>query len=460
MTNNTYTGHGPTNNKSNNKKLDATRINPIPPIIVGNTVNNTTNNSIQDMFNNSLNETSANNLQVARRVLNESNLDKVVREAKEYYEANGSSSTENLPSLDSSNLVDKSEDIISIFSIFSDIYNKLFKDDKSLDIKDLNVTSLTEEAIKHKDFSKMSEEMQTIITEAAAKTKSGLFEKIIAKPFGELGDMTINEIVNKAFHTDISTFMNNVELAVKPLKIVPALYVYGRLVHMYVTKLHPVTQVHAMPNPAERLQHTKIRHFHIGLFMGIIAPISTLLLLNLTGSSITDAISFKIGVASASEIEKMEIALLLLTSSLPPSNKIFNSNNKDKNLKNGNKKFKWLILVLIILVFIFVIFNYNLINVFNFLISTRFLLSISLISSFLGIIYNSSFLFFYNLFYNNKNIKIVDIKPKFLKTFLTGIKEVSLSNTFSYDYQNKLFKWHIKFYSISFVLLSLYLIIF
>lgn len=195
-------------------------------------------------------------------------------------------------------------------------------------------------------------------------------------------------------------------------------------------------------------------------FMGLIASMATVLLLNLTESSITDAISLKVGVASASEIEKMEIALLLLTSSLSPSNKIFNSNNKDKNLKNGKKNFKWLILVLIILVFIFVIFNYNLINVFNFLISTRFLLSISLVSSFLGIIYNSSFLFFYNLFYNNKNIKIGNIKPKFLKTFLTGIKVISLSNTFSYDYQNKLFKWHIKFYSISFVLLSLYLIIF
>ena len=203
-----------------------------------------------------------------KKLLEESNLDKAVKEIEKYKEMYGNDNGEE-------NNINDSE--YNVFDLIKKIYNDIIKGEN---IEKLDNNSVINTLSNY-------DEMEQVVNKVVNSDKvAGLIEKLKnnGKPLGELGDTTINDIITSAANFDFSFIINNSHLVVYPMKLIPAGFIYGGLIRYYIknSSIYKTSRFH-IKNENLRFSFQRYQYRQIRLFVTMIAPALTVALLQKSG---------------------------------------------------------------------------------------------------------------------------------------------------------------------------------
>ena len=139
----------------------------------------------------------------------------------------------------------------------------------------------------------MNEEIQSVLNNVVTNLNSSV-ETNRLRPLGDFGDVTLNDLVVNAQNWDYSFFINNHEIILYPLKLVPAGLVYGTLVRSFMKHCDDYHSIMKERDISHRLHLLRIRRVNIATTLGVIIPIATCLILKIGRLSILDGISISI----------------------------------------------------------------------------------------------------------------------------------------------------------------------
>jgi len=339
----------------------------------------------------------------------QSSLDKVVEEHIKYMEENGSSSiSESFPDLYPAS-IEEEVTVTSLFDIIKNIYNSILKSE--VDIDENNIETIT--TLIRNDPScyapgGLSEEIKEALNTVVSDLNNGINSNNL-KPLGQFGDITLNELILKGQNLDFSFLINNHEILVYPLKLLPAGLVYGTIVRLFMKHCDDYNSIIKERDLIFRTRLLRIRRINpLGATtLAITAPIATLLFLKLGTMSIFDGI--KIGaITPPSVTHQGNLVNEVLLNYIP----LFTIFAKHKQ-KKKNLFFKLFILTIFIILCVG-LYKYNIFTFINKDIIIYLIYYIWFLILIFTIVYNSIG-YFILLIKNEIDIDLNKIRIKFIR---------------------------------------------
>lgn len=255
------------------------------------------------------------------------------------------------------------------------------------------------------------------------------------KPLGRFGDYTINESIMYAANFNYEFIVNNMKVAINPLKIISAGLIYKTVVNCYARTIYPMSELKYKKNELEKLMWLKIRNTKITLFMLVYAPLITFSLFHGCNSSILDTIQLKIRQTNLdiNEVEKSIFSLLFSIKNYKLNNKgnkfnnnikYFSSDTNNENNNNNKNKFNWIINFLIFLFFFVYFVDLKTLIIIIKNITYSKVVFVTIIIGSMVMIYQIIELYILILFIKNK-IEISNYLPTFLFNWLNKQKSIS-----------------------------------
>ena len=391
----------------------------------------------------------------------ENSLERAVAENLKYYQENGSSSiSESFPSLYPPAIEDEVT-VTSLFDIIKNIYNRLIN--SGIDIEGNNINTLSNLIRNDPSSGDLSEEIKKVLDTVVNDLNTSINSNNL-KPLGQFGDITLNELILKGQHLDFSFLIQNQELIVYPLKLIPVGLVYGTIIRLFMKHCDDNSINSRNYDLETRLHLLRVRRVNIALTLALTAPVATILLLKFGRLSIFDGL--KIGGNTDNNIKnellnyipiffnkkKKKITPPLLDKAtqptLPSLSLATRGGGGGKGWRAGflsirARFFKIIIFILFIIICVG-LYNYN-INIFNiyFLFYLWFLILI------FSLVYNS-IAYFILINKNEIDIDLNKIRIKFIRKNIESFIAIRNSN---------LDKEKMKKYFISQLYLNLFILI-
>lgn len=375
----------------------------------------------------------------------ENALERAVEEFRKYTEENGSSSiAESFPDLyPAPDGEEPGSNNISLFELIKKIYNRLINSD--IQVNDSNIDSLITLIKKEEESENLSEGVKTVLENITLNLNETL-PSVGMRPLGNFGDITLNQLVYNIQNFNFSMVLDNTELLVYPITLLPFSLVLPdyKLVRSYMRHCDNIEDIRSPLGQNERLRmhQLRIRRVSIAAAVGLIIPLSTLMILKFGRLNIFD--SFKINLkndtfiepssgkqvppltAVGEQMQKSIITLFYLNKYKGPrpfkavaaptgkgirkqafskykykESKLSCNNNKNKN-NNNNKYFYILITIILLIIIISSLFYFNKLTL-------LFNAQATILNIILGIWY---LLFVFNFIYNLIGYFILKIKGK------------------------------------------------
>jgi hypothetical protein len=182
---------------------------------------------------------------------------------------------------------------VNLFEIIKKIYKKIMN--KDIQINDSNIDTLSNLIKKDEDSQNLSEEVKTTLENITANLNESLTSNGL-RPLGSFGVITLNQLFEnmQPLRGKFSMVLNNTELLVYPITFVPFSLLYYKLVKSYMNHCDNIKDIRRIKNERLMLEQLKIRRLSIALAVGLIIPLSSLMILNFSRVSIFDGFKFKI----------------------------------------------------------------------------------------------------------------------------------------------------------------------
>ena len=227
------------------------------------------------------------------------------------------------------------------------------------------------------------------------------------QPLGEIGDITINQLVNQIISGDLSTLFTTTNLLVGSAQIITVGLVYKLVVNSYANLVFPMSSIEYITGgPSSKAKWLEKRAKNIKIFMLFAAPILTLALCKGAKMGSTNLLIEKFN-------DKIEESILLLATTKKFINKRYiSSSSNTKNNNTNLKKYVWFGIFNTILLYI--IFRY---------IDMKYFFFIYTILGFMYIIYLFIELLTLILFINKK-ITVPSYLPSYLTNWLLNIENI------------------------------------
>jgi hypothetical protein len=329
------------------------------------------------------------------------------------------------------NMIDlnKEVELFEGVDLISNFLEKKYNMDKNF-ISDVKLSELlnifTENNNKSVTTSELFQRVSELYNKDTDRFKSNLIEKLSnnsdseilnnlladvnsnsSKPLGNLGDLTLNEIVSSLRDLKWNVLLHNTELTFHVLPMVMSGLSYGFMLNSFVK------HVHKRPYPqdltVEKLNKEILRrNKNLLLFAFLGAPLS-IILFNKTGLMFSDMVTLKYNLSSPIESDTSNNLGLFLF------------------LKNLNKKipygFKFLFSLTFVSLSIIKLLGYSIIEFFS---DIHNIENFTIISALIAIIIQLTDLYFLHRI-STKKMKISEVLPDFIINYLKGIEIASSS---------------------------------
>jgi len=283
-------------------------------------------------------------LRASNNEINEvqSSLDRLIEDHRRYMEENGTSSiSESFPNLYPPAIEDEIT-VTSLFDIIKNIYNRFIN--SGVDIDENNINTLSNLIRNDPSSGNLNEDIKEVLNAVVTDLNNSINTNNL-KPLGQFGDITLNELILKGQNLDFSFLINNQELIVYPLKLIPIGLVYGTIIRLFVKHCDDYTSIQKETDILKRIHLLRVRRVNIATTLALTAPIATILLIKFGQLNIFDGI--KIGINKDNIVNNSNELLNYIG--------IFTTLQKKKN---QNPKLFKLILLLFIIICV-VIYKYN-----------------------------------------------------------------------------------------------------
>jgi hypothetical protein len=201
-------------------------------------------------------------------------------EFRRYTEENVSSSPfgsegESLPDLyPAPDEIEPGANNITLFDLIKKIYNRLINSD--IQVNDSNIDSLITFFKKEEESENLSEEVKTVLENITLNESLPSFGM---RPLGKFGDITLNQLVDIIQNFNFSMVLDNTELLVYPISLLPFSLIYYKLVRSYMRHCDSIDDIRRIKNERLRMHQLRIRRVSIAATVGLIIPLSTLMIL-------------------------------------------------------------------------------------------------------------------------------------------------------------------------------------
>nr|YP_010990978.1 hypothetical protein UYP79_mgp009 [Pappia fissilis]WOX61251.1 hypothetical protein [Pappia fissilis] len=245
------------------------------------------------------------------------------------------------------------------------------------------------------------------------------------KPLSDFGDVTLNETINFLSTFDYNFIIQNYDITIYPLKVVPALLIYKTLVSLYSKNVYTMKTLESLTN--DQLKQTWLNQTNLTIFMLVFVPILTYFLFQLNINIFNSYLKlyFKLKNSDVLKINQTfkDNTFEFISTSIFSFFFLPKNNKNDKN--KGSKFIKILKTSLIVLFLIFLL-DFNTIIELLLKITFANYVKFVLIIDFFIIIFKMIDLYLFILFINKKIII-----PKYLPPFLFNwLKKKEIMSTY------------------------------
>lgn len=248
----------------------------------------------------------------------------------------------------------------------------------------------------------------------------GVFQLSVERPFGLLGEITLNQTYALFQNFNISTVLNNHEVVLHPGYLISAALVYKITVNTFAKSVYPISTINTFTTEAAKVNWFKIREKNIRLFMLYYAPLITYSIFKISDNSIFDIIELKI-VSQEKDSKALESVLSFF---FIQSSRFMSSSTLPSHNKNNTPKFIKYLKYFIIFLFLIVSVDFNsIILLLSKLTFTKVLL-VNILLALIYLIYLIIDLYVFTLFLKAK-ITIPAYAPLFLWDWLKEKEKIS-----------------------------------